>query len=124
MRARVRGRSRADQFQKEASSPGLAPEDNLMIVEKCAAERSSEGRLRSNGEADRRARVRWTAKLPLVEREHGCPVREHTLPTATPAHTANSQDHRTEAKNHQRPAIDSYSSTEERTTRQQNSPAH
>ena len=46
--------SRADQFQKEASSPGLVPEDNLMIVEKCAAERSSEGRLRSNGEADRK----------------------------------------------------------------------
>ena len=42
-----------------------------------------------------------------------------TGPTAQPAHAANSHDHRTEAKNNQRPAMNNYCSTGVRTTCQQ-----
>ena len=89
-RARVRGRSRADQFQKEASSPGLAPEDNLMIVERCDGRRNCP---LGNG----------STVAPYVSTLYRQP-RPPTSPTAKT--TARKQ------KNHQRPAIDNYNSTE------------
>ena len=89
-RARVRGRSRADQFQKEASSPGLAPEDNLMIVERCDGRRNCP---LGNG----------STVAPYVSTHYRQP-RPPIPPTAKT--TARKR------KKHQRPAIDNYSSTE------------
>ena len=82
--------SRADQFQKEASSPGLVPEDNLMIVKRYDGRRN----------------------CPLWNGSTVAPYESTLYRQPRPPISPTAKTTAGKRKNHQRPAIDSYSGTE------------
>ena len=63
-----RGRQPNACFLDAAICAGLRPADVLVYVKKCAEERSSQGRLRSNGEAARKGPRRKDAKIAHIKR--------------------------------------------------------
>ena len=63
----VRGRQPNGCFLDEAIYAGLRPADVLVYVKKCAEERSSQGRLRSNGEAAREGPRRKDAQIAHIK---------------------------------------------------------
>ena len=63
----VRGRQPNGCFLDEAIYAGLRPDDVLVYVKKCAEERSSQGRLRSNGEAAREDPRRKDAQIAHIK---------------------------------------------------------